>query len=213
MNNLSQLWVLGAGGHGRVVADAARATRRWAGIVFFDDALAEGASVGGWLVQGSSAEFCACESTGVDRIVAIGDNRHRHDAIGRCKGPPLAVVVHPAAVVSHDAHLGAGTFVAAGAVVGIGADLGEGVIVNTGASVDHDCRLGASVHVGPGARLGGGVMVGDRSWIGLGASVRHQIRIGTDAMVGAGAVVVAAVPDNCVVAGNPARRLRSQPDA
>lgn len=213
MNNLSQLWVLGGGGHGRVVADAARATQRWANIVFFDDALAEGATVGCWQVRGASAEFCACESVNVDRIVAIGDNRHRHEAMGRCQGRPLAVVVHPAAVVSPDAQLGAGTFVAAGAVVGIGAHLGGGVIVNTGASVDHDSHLGTAVHIGPGARLGGGVTVGDRSWIGLGASVRHQIRIGTDAVVGAGAVVVAAVPDNCVVAGNPARPLRSHPNA
>jgi sugar O-acyltransferase (sialic acid O-acetyltransferase NeuD family) len=213
MSNGRQLWILGAGGHGRVVADAARATRRWADILFFDDGLAEQTLVGSWLVQGSSGRFFASESAATDRIVAIGDNRRRHDAIGCCQGGPLAVVLHPSAVVSIDARLGAGTFVAAGAVVCIGADIGSGVIVNTCASVDHDCRLGAAVHVGPGARLGGAVTVGDRSWIGLGATVRHQARIGSDSVVGAGAVVLAGVADNCVVAGNPARPLRSHQHA
>ncbi len=208
-----QLWVLGAGGHGRVVADAATETQRWQTVLFYDDAVAAGSHVGPWLVAGNSATFFAGSADGVDRIVAIGDNRLRHGAMALCSGRPLAVVVHPAASVSRTALLGAGTFVAAGAVVCTGAEVGPGSIVNTCASVDHDCRLGAAVHVSPGAHLGGGVVVGDRSWIGLGAAVRHLACVGADAVVGAGAVVAAPVPDNSVVAGVPARPFESHRDA
>lgn len=203
----AELWILGAGGHGRVVADAAREAGRWREIVFFDDAWAAGVTVNGWRVGGASDNFFGPAEPGVQRIVAIGDNRLRQAALARCTSDSLALVVHPAATVSRDAELGAGSFVGAGAVVCIGARIGPGAIINTGAGVDHDCCLGACVHISPGARLGGGVSVGDRSWIGIGATVKHQMHIGPDAMVGAGAVVVAPVADNATVVGNPARPL------
>lgn len=215
MSQPATLWILGAGGHGRVVADAARASGRYGEIVFFDDAPAAGLACGAWAVRGDGAAFLDEGGPQVERIVAIGDNRRRDDVLGTCaaRSRRLAVVVHPAASVSIGARLGAGTFVAAGAVVAIGSDLGAGCIVNHGASVDHDCRLGRAVHVSPGARLGGDVRVGDRSWIGIGAAVRHGLGIGSDALIGAGAAVVADVPDNSRWAGNPARPLMNRRDA
>jgi sugar O-acyltransferase (sialic acid O-acetyltransferase NeuD family) len=209
------LWILGGGGHGRVVADAARATGRYADVVFFDDASPAGTVCGAWSVRGGSAAFLGEGGAPVERIVAIGDNRRRDEFVGACLAGSLrlAVVVHPAASVSTEARIGAGSFVAAGSVVAIGADLGPGCIVNHGASVDHDCRLGRAVHVSPGARLGGHVRVGDRSWIGIGAAVRHGVAIGSDALIGAGAAVVADVPDNSRWAGNPARPLMKRRDA
>lgn len=200
----SVLWILGAGGHGRVVADAARSQGGWLQIVFFDDS-APGGLVAGVPVAGDSSAFFL--GPRVARIVAIGDNRRRDASTARClaEGLPLATVVHGRASVSPSSSIGAGSFVAAMAVVGPGARLGRACIVNTSASVDHDCILGDAVHVSPGAHLGGGVQVGHRSWVGIGASVRHGEVIGCDAMVAAGAVVVSAVADNSQVAGVPAR--------
>lgn len=215
MSPKATLWILGAGGHGRVVADAARATGRFADILFFDDFLAAGQACGPWNVQGDGAAFLSEGGPKVERIVAVGDNRRRDEVVGACEARSrfLAVIAHPAASVSADAWLGAGSFVAAGAVVAIGARIGPGCIVNHGASVDHDCRLGRAVHVSPGARLGGDVRVGERGWIGIGASVRQGLSIGSDVLVGAGAVVVADVPDNSRWAGSPARPLPKRRDA
>lgn len=213
------LWILGAGGHGRVVADAAAAAGRWQTVAFFDDRRSAGASVGRWTVLGDTEAFFAAAGSPSDlapeRHVAVGDNARRDALASRCErlGLGLAVVVHPRAVVSPDAALSAGCFVAAGAVVAPGASLGVSCIVNHGASVDHDGRLGRAVHVGPGAHLGGAVEVGDRAWVGLGAAVRHQVTIGADALVGAGAVVVASVADNSRVVGNPARPMAGSPNA
>lgn len=209
------LWILGAGGHGRVVADAALATGRWAEIAFFDDDAARATQLGRFVWKGDGPAFFAGGSrdpagAAIERHIAVGHNPVRDDLARRCEalGHTLACVIHPRAVVSPEARLAPGCFIAAGAIVAPGADIGAVGIVNHGASVDHDSRLGRAVHVGPGAHLGGNVSVGDRAWVGLGAAVRQGIRIGAGAMVGAGAVVVAGVADNLTVVGNPARPLR-----
>lgn len=224
MSGRPTLWILGAGGHGRVVADAAAAGGRYGEIVFFDDDASLGPKIGRWALRGDSRAFAAAGPAGVpgpagavgaasagaiERHIGIGDNVRREHLARRCEslGLLLATVVHPAAVVSVDAALAPGCFVAAGAVVAPGAELGAATIVNHGASIDHDGRIGRAVHVGPGAHLGGNVAVGDLAWVGLGAAVRHGARIGARAMVGAGAVVVADVADDARVVGNPARPM------
>jgi len=192
------LAILGMGGHGRVVADAADLAG-WHSIVMFDDA-AQG-------VAGDSSALIARVRDFGGAIVAIGDNHIRASALARLAeaGARLVAVRHPASVTSPRADIGDATFLAAGAIVAPGARLETGTIVNTGASVDHDCIVGNCVHVAPGARMSGGVRVGARTWIGVGACVREGISIGADAMIGAGAVVVADVPDGAIVYGNPAK--------
>ena len=212
MTRTVALWILGAGGHGRVVADAARSQGGWSEILFFDDS-PRGDLVDGVRVAGGSAAYF--EPGEAARIVAIGDNRRREVMTTRCiaEGLMLASVVHGRASVSPASIIGPGSFVAAMGVVGPGARLGLACIVNTSASVDHDCILGDAVHVSPGAHLGGNVVVGHRSWVGIGAAIRQGEVIGVDAMVAAGAVVVSAVADNTQVAGVPARPRVDAPDA
>jgi UDP-perosamine 4-acetyltransferase len=119
-------------------------------------------------------------------------------------------VIHPGAIVSPSARVGRGAAILAGAVIGTQAQLGENVIVNTGAIVEHDCVIGDHAHIATGACLAGDVVVGRGSHVGVGASVRQGIRIGVGATIGAGAAVVRDVPDEVVVAGVPARILKSE---
>ncbi|MBX3354354.1 MAG: acetyltransferase [Phycisphaeraceae bacterium] len=203
------LRILGAGGHGKVVAECAHASG-WREIHFFDDGRARGDVIAGWTVHGTLAEAFAKDAQAA-AIVALGDNAQRLEWLDRLAqaGVALPTIVAPSAVVSPRASLGAGSVVVATAVIAVDARIGRGAIINTTASIDHDCVLGDGVHISPGARLGGGVSVGDRSWIGIGASVRHGIRIGADVMVGAGAAVVNDLPDGARVGGVPARPLGS----
>lgn len=203
-----KLAILGASGHGKVVADTAECCG-WQDILFFDDAWPQMADIGNWLVAGNTETLLsrAGEFDGI--LVAIGNNAIRRAKLEQLKlsGARLPVLIHPSAVVSSRASIGLGTVVFASAVVNAYAIIGDGAILNTGCSVDHDCTLGLCVHISPGARLAGGVDVGDGSWIGIGACVTQLIRIGSNVVVGAGAAVVHDISDKMIVAGVPARTL------
>ncbi len=209
MTRRDSLAILGASGHGKVVADIA-AHCGWRRIAFFDDAWPSRHQLGHWPVCGD-AEALRDRLAEFDAVtVAIGDNRIRLAKLAALEdaGAALVSLVHPRAIVSPHARLDAGCVVAPGAVVNAFAELGIGCIVNTAASVDHDCRLEAGVHVAPGATLSGSVLAEREAWVGVGASVRQGVCIGARAVVGAGAAVVADVEASLTVVGVPARPLR-----
>lgn len=120
--------------------------------------------------------------------------------------------VHRTAFVAGQVVLGEGTQVYAQAAVCVDSWIGRGCIINTAASVDHECTLSDGATVGPGARLAGLVQVGKNADIYTGAIILPRVRIGAGAIIGAGAVVLNDVPDQVVVAGNPARVIRERPD-
>lgn len=200
--------ILGASGHGKVVADLIE-TLGLGTPVFFDDAWPRVTRIGPWFVVGNGEALLASAKQFAGVVVAIGQNRVRLQKLHLLQehGAELPILVHPVAAVSRHATLESGSIVLAGAVVGAFAKVGLGAILNTGCSVDHDCVLGDAVHVSPGARLAGGVQVGTCSWIGIGAAVRQMVRIGANVMVGAGAAVVTDTGDEVTVVGVPAQPM------
>ena len=200
------LFILGAGGHGRVVAEIAEATG-WDDVRFLDNRWPGVDANLHWPVVGRGLQALP---PGARVFVAIGLCGKRMDLLQQvsAQGHIVLHLIHPTAFVSRHATLEAGTVIMPQAAINAGAVLGRGVIVNTGATVDHDCRIGDGVHISPGVHLAGGVSVGEGTWIGIGAVVREGIQIGANAMVGAGAAVVSHVPDGARVVGVPAREVR-----
>lgn len=201
------LLVVGAGGHGKVVADTAMEMGRWSSIRFVDDRYDELQQVSGVPVIGRLVDLGVLRDEWPAAVVAIGDARRRLEVLGALCDLEfqLPVIVHPSAVVSRRAVVGAGTVIFSQAAINACVSIGAGCIVNTGATVDHDCRFDDGVHICPGANLAGNVTVGARSLIGIGSSVRQGISIGKDVTVGAGSVVVRDVPDAVMICGVPAR--------
>ncbi len=203
---MKRLAVLGASGHGKVVADAAEASG-WQRVEFFDDAWPTLQANGPWNVWGDTETLLEHLNEYDGVVLGIGNNAIRADKQKRLlsAGARVVSIVHPAAAVSTHACIQPGTVVLANAVVNACADVGRGCIINTGSVVEHDCVLGDFSHISPNAVLAGGVTVGYQAWVGACSSVRQLLQVGSAAVVGMGAVVTKDVSAGSVVIGNPAR--------
>lgn len=204
MKNLLLIW--GAGGHGKVVLDAALSCARFDRFCFLDDdAQKAGASFCGWPILGGAENLAYL--AGTPFVVAVGNNQVRAGRfdLGLRSGLRPAAFAHSSAVISPSAAIGPGTVIMPLAVVNAGARIGRNCIVNTGAIVEHDCEIGSHVHISPRAALGGAARVADYAHVGLGAIVLPRASIGTECVVGAGAVVLKEAPARCAVMGIPAR--------
>ena len=205
VHNPPPLIVFGAGGHGRVVAEAAMLENYWPSIHASDRRLPSGQNE---LLPGISLlEANAVLALDPAIHIAIGNNLARAKEAGALGHQRLATVIHPAAIVSQFSSVASGCFVAASAVIGPMATVGMGVIVNHGAVIDHDVEVGAFSHIAPNASLGGHVKVGQRVLIGSGAVVLPSVVIGNDVTVGAGSVVIANILEPGSYVGIPARKI------
>lgn len=204
---MDPLWIIGAGGHAKVVIDAARASGRFEPIGVLDDDPARlGTTVLGIPVRGAvtSEEIDYLEIE--QAVIAIGNARIRARIAADLQGlVAWATVIHPTAVVGTGVEIGAGSVVFAGAILQPDTTVGSHAIVNTACSIDHDGRIGDFAQVAPGAHLGGCVRVGEGVLLGIGASVLPGLAIGDWTTVGAGGVVVTDLPAGIVAKGVPAR--------
>jgi len=203
------LLIVGAGGHGKVVADAALQQGAWQRLAFLDDDPDLTGPVVGLPLLGHLRAAAGIRSEFPDIVVAIGSAQLRLRLMEelRQQGFGLPLIRHPSASISPFATLGEGCVVFAQSAINADTSLGRGCIVNTGATIDHDCTLGDGVHVSPGAHLAGEVRVGRASWIGIGACVRENIVVGDEVTVAAGAAVVTDIGNNLTVAGVPAASI------
>jgi len=199
------LLLFGAGGHGRVVGDAALLTDQWREIMASDGnpSFCRGALIAGISLRPVEA----ARALSGPLHVAIGSNTAREREASAWGHDRLVSIIHPAATVSASSHVGAGCFLAAGSVTAPGAVLAAGVIINHGAVVDHDAQVGAFSHIAPHATLGGGAVIGQRVLVGSGAVVLPLMRVADDVVIGAGAVVAAPITQAGTYAGVPARRI------
>ena len=205
--DLRKIVLIGAGGHGRVVADIA-AQNGYGKIVFLDSAFPAIRKNLMWDVVGKSLED-------VDgswlAFVAVGNCTIRLGILEGLRAAEREVpsLIHPSAAISSYSNIGFGSAVMPQTVINAGAVVGFGAIVNSGATIDHDCQIGNGVHISPGVHLAGGVKIGDGSWIGIGSVIRENIEVGKGVTVGAGSVVVKDIGDGQTVVGVPAQqRLR-----
>lgn len=199
---MKQLIIIGASGHGKVVADCA-AQNGYGSIIFLDDN-EEITSCGKYKVVGKSRD---ARHLAGDVIVAIGNEDYRSQIQASIEESRLATLIHPKAVVSDDVEIGRGTVILAGAVINPGSRIGKGVIANTSSSIDHDCVVGDYCHIAVGAHLCGSVRLGDFVWAGAGAIVNNNIDICSRCTIGAGAVVVRDIERAGVYVGVPAKEI------
>lgn len=203
---MENLIILGAGGHGKVVADIAIKLGRYSKICFLDDADMKenmGIPVIGKLddyeVWLDNSEF----------FVAIGNSRIRNKYLDCLveKEASIATLIHPSACLGHSVKVGYGTVIMAGVVINPDTCIGKGVIVNTASSIDHDNIIGNFSHISVGAHVAGTVHVKEHVWIGAGATISNNVTICEACTIGAGAVVIKDIEEQGVYVGVPAKKV------
>lgn len=202
-----KLIIIGASGHGKVVADIAIKMNKWQSIVFLDDDESIKMSMNIEVI--SAARDALKYIDDYDIFVGIGNNSTRERIQENLKtvGASIPVLVHPDAVIGEQVEIGSGTVVMAGAVINCCTKIGKGCIINTGATIDHDNIIEDYVHISPGANLAGTVRVGKGTWIGIGSVVSNNISIIDNCKIGAGAVVINNIDELGTYVGIPVRRL------
>ncbi len=205
------IWIIGTGGHARVVLDlaldcghpvqgfidpapdaAARRAQATEPVAPFNTDLA--------VLDGMAA---LREIHAPKIVVAIGSNALRRETMAEAVelGAKAITLVHPSARVEASAKIAPGVQVCIGAIVNSAA------LINSGAIIEHECDIGAFAHICPGVALGGRVRVGAGAMVGIGSSVIQGVTIGENAIVGAGAVVLGDVEPGETVVGVPARAV------
>lgn len=198
---MKKLAIIGASGHGKVVADIAKKSG-YTEIVFLDDN-ENIVECGGYPVVGRSADVVRMDA---DVVVAIGNAEIRKRILESIDESRMTALIHPDAVVADEVRIGAGTVVMAGAVINPGTTIGRGCIINTCSSIDHDCVVGDYVHVSVGAHIAGTCDIGEKTWIGAGATVSNNVNICGNCMIGAGAVVIKNIEKAATYVGVPAKK-------
>jgi sugar O-acyltransferase (sialic acid O-acetyltransferase NeuD family) len=203
----NKLLIIGASGHGKVVAEIALKMNKWDSISFLDDDESIESSMGIKIVGKSSQAIELIND--YDIFVGIGNNaiREKIQEDLETNGATLPVLIHPTVIVGGEVFLAPGTVVMAGAVINCSTRIGKGCIINTAATIDHDNIIGDYVHISPGSHLAGTVKVGERTWLGIGSVVSNNINITNGCTVGAGSVVVKEITEPGVYVGVPVRRV------
>ncbi|PGK34799.1 acetyltransferase [Bacillus anthracis] len=202
-----KLLIIGASGHGKVIADIALKMNKWQSIAFLDDNENVKSSMGIEIIDKSASISKYIDD--YDFFVGIGNNAIR-EKIQRqleAEGASIPVLIHPSAIIGEQVYLEAGTVVMAGSVINCCTKIGKGCIINTASTVDHDNVIEDYVHISPGAHLAGMVKVGRGTWLGIGSVVSNNINITHNCKIGAGAVVIRDITESRTYVGVPVRRV------
>lgn len=146
------LLIIGAGGHGKVVAEIA-ADCGYKNIAFLDDNSSD--------AIGRLDDLDKLKDKYEYAFVGIGNNTFRDQLIEKLEacGYKIPVLVHPTAYISRTARIGQGTVVEPKAIVNAHTVVGAGGIISVGAIVDHDVVIGPCCHINAGAIVKAGATV------------------------------------------------------
>ena len=211
-----RLILIGGGGHCKVIISQIKLTGDFDIVGIVDNYKPIGSRIIDVDVIGKDEDLLGFYKRGINyALVTVGsvkDNTKRELLFQLAEkiGFEFPVIISPYAIVDKDVNIECGTVIMPGSIVNIHSLIGKNCIINSGAIIEHDCKIGNHCHIAPGVHISGGVEIGDLVFVGIGSTIIQNIKIGKGAVIGAGSVVIRDVPQNVIIAGNPARIIKDE---
>ncbi|TCI46221.1 acetyltransferase [Exiguobacterium sp. SH3S2] len=209
---MKKLLIIGASGHGKVVANIAHDCNEWDEIAFIDDDKKK--------IGSSFSDFKVIDVTKNVRsyvddyefVIGIGDAdvRERLTLFLKESGAKFTTLIHPSVVIGLDVKIEQGTVIMPGCIINSSTIIKESCIINTASTINHDCEINKYAHISPGSHIAGNVSIGEKCWVGIGSSIVNDITIVDNCTIGAGAVVVADISQSGTYVGIPAKIIHSR---
>lgn len=215
MNNLKDLYIIGAGGFGREVAwlveriNAQKPTWDIKGILD-DNTSLHGTELNGHTVIGG-CDYLKNVAKDAWVVCAVGSPKIRRVIIEKIQDylfVKFATLIDPSVILSDTVTVGEGSIICAGTILTVNINVGRHVIINLQCTLGHDDVIEDFVTIYPGANVSGNVVIGAATEIGTGTKIIQGKSIGVESVLGAGAVVVKDIQCNCTAVGIPANVVK-----
>jgi len=200
------VYIIGAGGHAKVVIAALQACGISCHGIYDDNKLLFGKKLWNIPILGAIEELP--DQSCIKAVIAIGSNCVRKKISEKFINVSWQTIIHPHSWVHSSVKISAGTVIFAGAIIQPDTIIGLHSIINTSVSVDHDCNIGDYCHIAPGCHIAGGVTIGNESFIGIGTAITPEVNINSNIIVGAGSAVINNLDINGTYVGTPAKRIK-----
>jgi sugar O-acyltransferase (sialic acid O-acetyltransferase NeuD family) len=212
---VKELYIVGAGGFGREVADTVRAINerapayRIAGFVDDAESLWGGVPNDIPVIGGRACLKKIADTAKPHAVIAIADARIKETIAADLDAfVTWENIVHPAAVVSKYAEIGCGVIVQAHATLSSNTKVGDHTMVNIASALGHDAVLSEFASVMSFCDVTGGVYIGKGAYLATSVAIVPGVRVGEYAYICAGSVVFKDVNPRAVMIGNPAKQVR-----
>jgi len=188
---MTNLLLIGCGGHARSVIDLVESTGKWKliGLIGYPEQV--GSLILGHRVIGSDADLVKLRDSCGHALLAVGQIGAASQRLVLAKSLEQfdfesPTIISPHAVVSNHAKVGFGTTIGHNAIVNAAAEVGIHCIINSAALIEHDVVISDHCHISTGALINGGVKIGNGSFVGSGAMLREGLEIPPNTVISAG---------------------------
>lgn len=204
------VYIIGCGGNGKVVADICE-LNGYCIKGFFDDKYNNTSQLVYHKYQIIGKIDDIFNHQNINIINSIGDCIGRKKIYTRVQDLHLNWIncIHPNSYISSTAKIGLGNIICFGVFINSDARLGDFNLVNTYAIIEHDCLVGDFNHIAPKTTLCGGITVGNLNLLGAGTTIIPGKSIGSSNIIGAMSAIINNIQDNCTVVGVPGQIIKS----